>query len=171
MAAGPGSLAHLAARFVTAVLARPPSDADRAWLASRLGPDEMSAFLDQPVHDQRHGLDAARWVASSIDGRPDLVRAAALHDIGKRHSGLGVAGRVIASLAMKLGLPLTRRQAAYRDHGVLGAKELRELGAEPLVWRYAACHHGQPDPVIDESDLALLDRADRVHPARMPGKR
>lgn len=166
MAAGPGSLPHLAARFFAAVRARPLTGDEQAWIASRLGPAELAVFADQPVHDQRHGLTAARWMESEARDRPDMVRAAMLHDIGKRHARLGIPGRVVASLAMKLHLPLRGRFSRYRDHGPLGADELRGLGTEAIVWRYARCHHGAPDPDIDPADLAILDRADRAKPAR-----
>jgi hypothetical protein len=171
VAAGPGSLLHLAFRFFDAVGARPLTGDEEAWIASRLGPGELALFSDQPVQDQRHGFEAARWVDSETESRPDLVRAAMLHDIGKRHARLGILGRVVASLAMKLRIPLTRRFARYRDHGPLGGDELRALGVESLVWKYARCHHGPPDPDIETADLAILDRADRVRPRRKAGIR
>ncbi len=171
MAAGPGSLLHLAARFFAALRARPLDPDEERWLASFLAPDELASFRDQPIHDQRHGVDAGRWVESVSANRRDLVRAAVLHDLGKRHARLGIIGRVGASLAEKARIPLRGRFARYRDHGILGAEELRRMGAEPIVWRYARCHHGAPDPEIDPADLAILDRADRVRPDRKAGIR
>lgn len=90
-----------------------------------------------------------------------MVRAALLHDIGKRHARLTPVARSIVTAIAKLGLPVGRRAALYLAHGRLAADELLHLGAEPLVVDFAAFHHkGRPDSINPE-DWATLIAADR----------
>lgn len=156
----PGSLPHLAARFFDFVTSRPLSVTERDEVERWLNPVEWSPYFAQIPADQRHGLVTARRIAQLHPGRRDLIRAGLLHDIGKRHSELGAWGRSLASLAIKLGLPLSARFSAYRDHGPLGADELDRLGAENLVVVFAREHHGTADPGIPEwAALVAADRA------------
>lgn len=155
---------HLAARYADAVLSRrlAPSEQDEA--ARLLASDEERAmFWGQSGADRRHGLAAARAVAGSHPGRTDLIRAALLHDAGKRRARLGAAGRALAEIRSWLGLPPTERGAAYLDHGRLGAEELAAAGAEPLVAAYARHHHGGRPDSITPGDWAVLQAADRAH--------
>lgn len=165
----PGSPAHLVARFFDVVSAAPLDDDEARWVSDRLGPGERAIYFAQHDADRRHGLVSARRVAALRPDRPDLVRAALLHDVGKRHARLGVIGRVLASLAMLFRIPLRGRFAVYRDHGVLGGAELRELGSEEVVWRFATCHHGERDPAIDPDAWGLLEAADGPRTVRKAG--
>jgi hypothetical protein len=157
----PGSWGHLAWRFFDVLTARPLDHAERerarGWFRSQA---EERAFFSQVDPDQRHGYASALHVLADAPERPDLVRAALLHDIGKRHARLGPLGRVLASVAIRLHLPLPPRWALYRDHGPLGAAELS--GAEPLVVAFIAHHHGQRPASIGESDWLILTGADRT---------
>ncbi|MCA1735133.1 MAG: HDIG domain-containing protein [Actinobacteria bacterium] len=116
-----------------------------------------AAFFAQGKADQRHGYAAGRRVGS----RPELIRAALLHDIGKRHANLSPVGRAFVTAAAKVGLPVGRRGGIYLDHGRLGAEELRALGAEPPVIDFAANHHGERPASISPADWATLVKADR----------
>ena len=120
-------------------------------------------FFAQSPADQRHGHDCARWVAAGIDGAGP-VRAALLHDVGKRHSRLGTLGRSLATIAIKLRLPLSARWRQYRDHGALGAAELSRLGAEALVVGFAGEHHGGRPPGFDQTVWDTLQSADVAPP-------
>ncbi len=159
-------LLHLAARFTDVVLSRRLSPAEQDEAARLLASDaERTLFWGQSRADQRHGLAAARAVAEARPGRTDLIRAALLHDAGKRRVRLGAAGRVWTELRAGLGLPPTERGAAYLDHGRLGAEELAAAGAEPLVSAYARSHHGRRPDEISEEDWAVLQAADRARPS------
>lgn len=154
---------HLVARFLDAVLARRLAPLEQAEVAAYLrSPVERVVFWDQPTADQRHGLEAARWVAARHPDRDDLIRAALLHDIGKRHARLGPVGRSRATLRMAIGLQLTPGMSSYGDHGKLGAAELESAGAEPLVAAYARHHHGERPAEIDPLDWRVLVAADRA---------
>jgi hypothetical protein len=156
----PGSLGHLTSRFFEVLTAAPLRAAEieevRSWLTS----GQQWLFFSQPIPDQRHGYQAA-LIARERGLAATGVTAALVHDIGKRHAGLGLIGRSCASLAIKLGLPLTRRWRLYRDHGVTGSRELEALGAEPLVVEFARHHHGSCPPVIPEETWEILLLADQ----------
>ena len=162
----PGGWIHLAGRFFSAVGAASLDDQERQVLADWLEPDELRLFLDQSAIDQRHGLESATFVAARSDDR-DLIRAAALHDIGKRHARLGVIGRVIASIAIKLHLPVRGRFATYRDHGPIGSVELERAGSPPIAIHYARHHHESRSPDVTQSVWDLLSAADGASERRV----
>lgn len=129
----------------------------------------LDLFLEQQVADQRHGLEVMRHVARSGVTDPDVLAAAALHDIGKRHSRLGPVGRSVATVLMLARLPMTRRMRRYVDHGELGAVDLERAGAPALVVGFARHHqwgrpHGFPAP-----DWQTLRAADLDLPTANPG--
>ena len=157
-----GTWSHLTARFFGAATARRLTDQEHreveAWLDSE---NESAVYWEQPVIDQRHGLDSARRVGSLRPGRRDLIRAALLHDIGKRHSRLGVFGRSLASFLAKLGRPVRGNRRQYLNHEALGAEDLSRLGAEEIVVEFARHHHGRRPATIREDDWDVLQSADR----------
>lgn len=156
----PGGWGHLAARFFDVLLARPLTTEERREVTEMLDRQvARDAFFDQPVADQRHGYEAAVFVRSRKPDRPDLVRAALLHDIAKRHSRLGPVGRVWTSVCIRLGLPLTARMRLYRDHGTLAAAELAD--EDRTVTEFTRHHHGQRPEWFDADDWELLVAADR----------
>ena len=118
---------------------------------------EEEVFFAQSRADQRHAYEAGRRVGELRQ----VVRAALLHDIGKRHAGLGLIGRVLVSAVAKLSLPVGRRGSLYLDHGGLAAAELTALGAEPLVVEFARDHHGERPATISPEVWTMLIRADR----------
>lgn len=125
-----------------------------------LSPPLAELFFDQPMADQRHGYEAALSVVAAVGPGGDLVVAALVHDVGKRHSRLGVVGRSLASLLIKLRLPIPARARMYRDHGIVGARELAHVGAPSLAIDFALHHHG-PRPVsIPMGTWDILNAAD-----------
>lgn len=161
----PGSLGHLSRRFFDVVLARPLDNAERATIALWLTTELSEVFFDQPIADQRHGYEAG-LVAVEATAESDVVIAAVMHDTGKRHAALGSLGRVLASVSIKLGLPLTRRMRLYRDHGLIAAKELADLGAPALAIDFALHHHGDRPTSIPPKTWHLLEEADQPKTAK-----
>lgn len=155
----PGDWRHLGRRFFSALAADPLDESEKASLSALLAPAEMRLFVDQPRIDQRHGLDSMMFAADRTGDR-DVLRAATLHDIGKRHAGLGVPGRVLASICLKLGIPVRGRFRIYRDHGPIGAAELKSIGSPQIAIEYARHHHGQRPDGVPEQMWSLLSKAD-----------
>lgn len=166
----PGSLGHLTGRFFDVVLARPLNSAERALIETWLPEALVDVFFTQPDYDQRHGYEAGITIlGAGLSG--DVVIAAVMHDTGKRHSELGIVGRVLASLAMKLRLPLTRKMRLYRDHGMSAAAELASLRAPAVAIDYAMHHHRSRPPTIAPEIWDVLAEADRANAMylRRPG--
>lgn len=164
----PGTLGHLSRRFFDVLFHKPLDTAERAavelWLPSQLA----GAFFAQSAPDQRHGYEAALCVLEA-GADEDVIVAAAMHDIGKGPAHLGVPGRVVASLFIKLDLPLTRRMRLYRDHGMTAAAELAALGAPPLAVDFALHHHSSRPASIPAATWDLLVLADQPKPTRRKG--
>jgi putative nucleotidyltransferase with HDIG domain len=157
----PGSPSHLAARFFDVLSAKPLSGHEVAEVEKWLTASEIEVFMAQPRPDRRHGFHASRVVLDKGIEDESVVRAALLHDVGKRHARLGVMGRTIASLMIVLHLPLPRRFALYRDHGSIGAAELAGLGCESLIVDFARSHHGDRPTGIEPGVWEVLQLADQ----------
>ena len=163
----PGSFGHLATRFFDYLRATPLTDEATKTVTSILTAEEAQIFFEQGAKDQAHGFDAALVVLGSGRSTDEILRAALLHDVGKRNAGLGVLGRVVASVWIKMGLPLTRRFKLYRDHGPVGAADLEAAGSPPLVVEFARAHHSSRPATLTEEDWALLQSADVPSNARL----
>ena len=163
----PGSIGHLSSRFFDYLRAKPLTDEDRRTVCSVLTAAEAGIFFEQSQKDQAHGFDAALVVLESGESTNERLRAALLHDVGKRNAGFGVLRRVVVSILIKLGLPLTRRMALYRDHGPVGAADLVAAGSPPLVVEFARSHHGSRPDTLSKEDWALLQSADVPSNARL----
>ena len=150
-----------------------------AWAQTVLTPDAFAQFRRQPHHDQRHAIGVARAVQADLAATPYAdddrwLAAALLHDIGKLDSGLGVWGRVTATVSATVaghdmadswsqGRGFTRRVGLYLRHPELGADRIRLAGAPEEAACWAAAHH---DPStwaalgIPADVVAALDAAD-----------
>jgi putative nucleotidyltransferase with HDIG domain len=157
----PGSPAHLLRRFFDVASARPLTASERAAVDVWLPAEVADLFFAQAEADQRHGYHAALTVVADDLHDRDVVMAALLHDIGKRHARLGLIGRSVASVLILLGLPLSERMRTYRDHGMVAARELAGLGVPSLVVDFAMHHHGGRPPTIDPAIWDALIDADR----------
>lgn len=121
---------------------------------SILEPGEPALFFAQSHADQRHGLETAR----AVKGSRQSMRAALLHDAGKRHARLGPVGRVLATILEAIGVPLRGRFAQYAGHGELAWRELSDIEESELILGYVRHHHGErPAGYPAESWSALLD--------------
>ncbi|HEU5114051.1 MAG TPA: hypothetical protein VFU96_12100 [Acidimicrobiia bacterium] len=156
----PGSLGHLTRRFFDVLFATPLDSGERAAIEGWLDSGQAWAFFSQSDPDQRHGYHAA-LVTIAAGADLEVIRAALLHDVGKRHARLGVLARSVASVAIRLGLPLTTRWRLYRDHGEVAATELAGLGCHGLIVDFARDHHGERPSGIPTSTWDLLQLADQ----------
>jgi hypothetical protein len=164
---------HLARRFVGALWPGKPDAADVAWVTTVLNERELAVWRRMPNHDRRHSirvaLDVQSMLASTEYADDDRwAEAALLHDVGKLDSGLGVFGRVLATLAgaaagrdmagpwsQKRGV--TRKFGLYLLHPELGASRIRMCGGSREAALWAEAHQdpdlwnrtGLPQPVID----------------------
>ena len=143
---------HLARRFATSLSGRPPASVDIEWGESWLLPTELQLWRRLGNIDRRHSLQVTRRFQTL---RPDASRpemaAAMLHDIGKLDSGLGTAGRVLASVVG----PRTKRLRRYHDHEAIGAAWLAEAGADPLTVRLVGGAGKDADPLTRAAAAAL----------------
>lgn len=161
-----GSLSHLTRRFFDVLTSKPLSISERATVVSWLAPEMAEVFFEQMDADQRHGYHAALSVISDGHDHGEVITAALMHDVGKRHAHLGVIGRSVASVMIVLGLPLTERMVLYRDHGGIGARELVELQAPSLAVEYALHHQGERPQTIESNLWNTLVAADQAPKAR-----
>ena len=155
---------------------------------SWLSPAEQKLFARMSNSDQRHAVDVAhraevllvedppdagRSTSTDVVDVTDVMAAALLHDVGKVVAGLGLYGRVVATLSgvvagadyaeawqEKSGFP--RRVGLYLRYGELGADLLRMAEASPLVVSWAAEHHLPEDRWTIPPDVGrILVAADR----------
>jgi hypothetical protein len=170
---------HLARRFFGALWPGKPDPVDVAWVATVLNEREAAVWARMPNHDRRHSIRVARDVEAMLANTeyasdPRWVEAALLHDVGKLDSGLGVFGRVLATLAgaaaghdmaepwsHKRGV--TRQFGLYLRHPELGASRIRMCDGSREAALWAEAHQdadlwpstGLPDVVIEA--LAAAD--------------
>jgi hypothetical protein len=157
----PGSLSHLSARFFDVLQSKPLSGTEVRAVEHWLGPALAVIFFDQPPEDQRHGYHAALVVVADHSASDEVIEAALLHDVGKRHAGLGIVGRSIASVLIRLGAPLSPNMAVYKNHGLRAARELASAGANQLSVEFAEHHHESRPSYIDPTTWSLLQLADQ----------
>ncbi len=149
---------HLVRRAIGSLRAQPLTPREEAEVAGLLDDRRADLFWEQPAMDQRHGIEAARFVLARRPGSRDIARAALLHDVGKRHARLGVFGRVVATLLALLRIPAPGRLGVYLDHARLGAEDL--VGADELTVEYARHQDGPRPPSVPGDVWALLKEAD-----------
>ncbi|MCZ7526024.1 MAG: HD domain-containing protein [Acidimicrobiia bacterium] len=171
--------AHLARRFVGALWPGRPRAVDEEWVARVLLPGELALWRRMPRHDRRHSIRVARAVQAALAGTVHdedsrWLAAALLHDVGKLDAGLGVYGRVVATLAggaaghemadaWSARRGFTRRVGLYLRHGELGADMIRLAGGREEAARWAAAHHDRASwtaTAIPSEVVAVLDAAD-----------
>jgi hypothetical protein len=118
---------HLVARFVWSLSAKPPTADDDAWAETQLLPGEVALWRRMPAIDRSHSVRVARRF---VGARPAATRAeiagALLHDVGKIECGLGVWGRVAATIVGGR----TERFRAYLDHERIGSELAERAGSE-----------------------------------------
>ncbi len=170
-----GSPYHLMRRFFFSVFANNYDSRVEKDLLSLLNDYEISLYLSQPRIDRVHSIRNAKSVfeedSTEFDG--DLVVAAALHDVGKAQSHLGILGRILATILQGLlpvrvlkkweaGEGLRKNIGHYCFHSEIGADLLEKAGSASIVVLWARRHHDKPDDVpISANVFAILNRADQ----------
>lgn len=172
---------HRARRFFRSLVARAPSQEETLWAENHLNDPERRAFARLGPGDRSHSIGVAKKVVANLDristeldGDPGdwIVAAALLHDIGKSVPGLGIYGRVIATVsgslvgddmaehwAEKSGM--TRKIGLYLKYPELGVTILELAGSDPRVIAWSAQHHSAPaDWTIPLAVGQLLSDAD-----------
>jgi hypothetical protein len=147
---------HLTARFAGYLVARPLNDSELDEVAQVLGPELNSLFAMLQYQDQRHSYD----VFVRVGCEPHLAQAALLHDVGKAESRLGSVARACATVLRALRAPVPRRWEMYLDHGPIGARMLRQAGADDLAVSFTAGHPGDPPQDVTPRDWDALAAAD-----------
>jgi hypothetical protein len=119
-------LVHLVRRWWGSLSSSAPSPADEGWAHANLLEGERLVFDAMSVQDRRHAISVARrFVDLSPDSPRDDVAAALLHDVGKTHSDLSTALRVLATVVG----PRTRRFREYHDHETIGLDMCHRAGS------------------------------------------
>lgn len=165
---------HLAKRFFASLSDQRPSTSDDQWVRSLLLPEEEELWARMSPPDQRHSVQVARDVSTSLPAADRAVLAAAvLHDVGKLVCGYGTFGRVFATLfwgavpaqlrsrfafgwASGDGLGrfgVLRRLGEYRIHPELGRDLLKAAGSEEFTAAWAAEHHAPVDKWSVDRDV------------------
>lgn len=160
-----GAARHLIGRFFDVLFAKALTAGEIGAVRSRLRPDLAVLFFQQQDADQRHAFHAAA-IVTGAGQEEDVIVAALMHDVGKRHASLGVVNRSIATLLSLFRLPMTSRMRAYIAHGEIAASELEELGAPDLAVTFARHHQGERPPSIDQAVWNTLKAADQPPKAR-----
>jgi putative nucleotidyltransferase with HDIG domain len=153
-------------QFLAAIRARVSAD-EMAVLEQHIDPSQRDLFRAMSPIDQRHCLDVANALRRQGHSDPDLLRAALLHDVGKR--GIRLWHRVTGVLleafwpALLEKLAVNRSQSwlygfyIYRHHADLSAELAKRSGCSPAVVELIRQHH---IPSENEQAKALWE-ADR----------
>lgn len=153
------SAGHLVRRFFGSLWPAAPSLEGEAFAVAVLSEAELVLWRRMSNPDRRHALAAAKQVEAALGSRATkpVLAAALLHDVGKVLSGLGVFGRVVATVAGLRGKrDLTPRVARYLRHGELGAELLEQADSDPLTVAWAREHHLPPEQQTVPADVAAI---------------
>jgi len=154
-------------QFLAAVRAR-VSDDEMAVLEQHLDPSQRELFWEMSPIDQRHCLDVFNNLLQQGHSDPDLLRAALLHDVGKR--GIRLWHRVASVLLEAFWPALLEKLAVnhpqswlygfyiYRYHADLSAELAERSGCSPSVVELVRGHH---TPSENEQAQALWE-SDRL---------
>lgn len=152
---------HLATRFLGAVTSSPLGPAAQAEVNAVLTEEQAALFWEQDPIDQRHAYEVAQRVRQRLGEDPSATKAALLHDVGKRHSSAGPIARSLATVLDTANLPLPADWRSYRNHEILGAMDLQEIGADLLAVAFAR-GRSDDDQSIDPNVWAALVEADNA---------
>ncbi|KYZ75201.1 hypothetical protein AXX12_13615 [Anaerosporomusa subterranea] len=157
---------------------------DAAFVAKHLTQSELELFRQMSLPDQRHCLNVANTVAELAGGlrevnQPVLIKAALLHDVGRRRGDVSTSDKIMAVISRAVfgsgfaqkwgkqgrgGAWENLRHAFYvsANHPEIGAKLLRQAGTEEQVINLVRYHH-HPAGMADSKELSLLRQADDLN--------
>jgi hypothetical protein len=151
-------LGHLVRRFVGSLWPGGPTPAATQWATERLALAEQELWRRMSGPDRRHAIAVAHRVERALghEATRPVLAAAMLHDVGKVVSGLGLFGRVGATLVafggghgqardMQRQRGLTRRVGLYLRHPEIGGDMLAMGGSDPFTVAWTRQHHLPPD--------------------------
>ncbi|HID62229.1 MAG TPA: HD domain-containing protein [Anaerolineae bacterium] len=163
---GIGAAVSRVRQFLAAVRARVSED-EVAVLEQHLDPSQRDLFRAMSPIDQRHCLDVFNTLLRQGHTDPDLLRAALLHDVGKRGIRLWhrVAGVLLEAFWPVLleKLAVNRPQSRlygfyiYRCHADLSAELAERSGCSPPVVELIRGHHTPSE----KAQAQVLWEADR----------
>jgi len=162
-----GTVVSRVRQFLAAVRAG-VNDDELAILAQHLDPPQRDLFREMSPIDQRHCLDVLHTLLRQGRSDPDLLRAALLHDVGKRGIRLWhrVAGVLLGAFWPTLleKLAVNRPQSwlygfyIYRYHADLSAELAERSGCPPSVVELVRGHHTLPE----NEQAQALQEADKL---------
>ena len=154
-------------QFLAAVRARVSGD-EIAVLEQHLDSSQRDLFQQMSPIDQRHCLDVFNNLLRQGHSDPDLLRAALLHDVGKRGINLWhrVAGVLLEAFrpALLEKLAVNRPQSwlygfyIYQHHADLSAELAERSGCSPSIVELVRGHHTPSD----NEHVKALWNADRL---------
>ncbi|MEI6285571.1 MAG: HD domain-containing protein [Bacillota bacterium] len=166
-------------RAYTATMSGADFEFTQAWLSEK----ELSVFFRMSIIDQKHCVNVARTaeklsIGMNIDKKL-LMRAALLHDCGRKKGDLGIIGKSYAVLFDKflgykffLKLNFASRYKAlhnayrlievYYRHPERSADNLRRINCSPAIVQIVLSHH-KSAATNDCQELILLRRADALN--------
>jgi hypothetical protein len=158
-------VAHLVRRTVVSTRGREPSAADEEWASSQLTAGERELWCCMGAVDRAHAVEVARGALARYGPDRRIAAAGLLHDVGKIESGLGVPGRVVATLVgpvvPRRWAPRLGRLGCYLTYPERGSGLLAAAGSDPLVVAWAAEHHRPPSSwTIEPAAARALRDAD-----------
>lgn len=155
---------------------------DEQFLSRYLNEQEYGLFKTMDLPTQQHCLNVAYSCIAFLETHPSvnpdlLIKAALLHDCGKKAGEIKTGHRVLIvltyalwpALAKKLvqlgeknkGGSLSRAFYIQAIHPQRGAKILKNLGLDPLVVDLVHNHHrSSPFP---SPELSILQKADNAN--------
>ena len=166
-----GKASHLSKRFFTSLWPGGPNASDEEWARASLTAGQVELWCQMSATDRRHAVGVAKRVERSLghEATPAVMAAALLHDVGKVDAGLGVYGRVVATISgavagrdtardwVKAG-GFTRRVGLYLEHPRYSGDMLGMVDSDPFTEAWGREHHLPEDEWTVDVDLGRVLR-------------